>query len=295
MPMIRARVTAEETEAKRIAGILEAAFEEEAYPVSVYETVMDGPWVAEILFFDGDPEAVRAEILDKVGTDAFAAPVVTDVLEDIDWIAKGLESLTPVSAGRFVVHGSHDRDKISPYAIGIEIEAAQAFGTGHHGTTVGCLEELCRVLKRRHYKSILDLGTGSGVLAIGMAKLAHLPVLATDIDPVATAAAKANARLNEVLGLVECVTATGVDHPRIRARAPFDLVVANILARPLMALARSISLLMAKPGTLVLSGLRVADGPRVIASYRGQGFRLTHRIEHEDWLTLTFANTRTEL
>ena len=295
MPMIRARVTADELEARRIAGILEAAYEEEAYPVSVYETVMDGPWVAEILFFDGEPEAVKADILDRVGTDAFAAPVEADVLEEIDWVAKGLESLTPVTAGRFVVHGSHDRDRISPYAIGIEIEAAQAFGTGHHGTTAGCLEELCRVLKRRRYSSILDLGTGSGVLAIAMAKLAHLPVLATDIDPVATKAARENARLNEVPGLVECVTAAGVQHPRIRARAPFDLVVANILARPLMALAHPISQLMAKPGTLVLSGLRVADGPRVIAAYCDQRFRLTHRIEHDDWLTLTFANTRVEL
>ena len=295
MPMIRARVTADEIEAKRIAGILEAAFEEEAYPVSVYETVMDGPWVAEILFYDGTPDDVRAQILDRVGTDAFAAPVEADVLEEVDWVAKSLESLKPVTAGRFVVHGSHDRDRISPHAIGIEIEAAQAFGTGHHGTTAGCLEELGRVLKRRRYSSILDLGTGSGVLAIAMAKLAHLPVLATDIDPVATRAARQNARLNEVPGLVECVTATGVQHPRIRARAPFDLVVANILARPLMALAHPISQLMAKPGTLVLSGLRVADGPRVIAAYRDQRFRLTHRIEHDDWLTLTFANTRTEL
>ncbi|WP_321339225.1 50S ribosomal protein L11 methyltransferase [Breoghania sp.] len=295
MPMIRARATADELEARRIAGILEVAFEEDGYPVSVYETVMDGPWVAEVLFYDGEPEAVKAEILDKVGTDAFAAPLETDVLEEIDWVAKSLESLKPVRAGQFIVHGSHDRDKIESFDIGIEIEAAQAFGTGHHGTTAGCLEELGRLFKRHQYSSILDLGTGSGVLAIAMAKLAKARVLATDIDPIATKAAKANARLNEVPGLIECVTATGVHHSRIRARAPFDLVVANILARPLMALAHPISQLVARPGTLVLSGLRVADGPRVLASYRNQGFRLIHRLERDDWLTLTFANTPVDL
>ena len=294
MATIRARMTADEHEARRISDLLEQAFEAEGYPVSVYEKVMDGPWTAEILFFDGTPEDAAPRIAERLGADAFSASIEADVLPETDWVVKSLEGLKPVRAGRFMVYGGHDADKLPANAIGIRIEAAQAFGTGHHGTTAGCLDELGRVLTRRNYSRVLDLGTGSGVLAIGIAKLAHVPVLATDIDPVATRIAAENARLNGVQSYLEVLTATGVTHRRFAECGPFDLVVANILARPLMGLAAPIAALMDREATLVLSGLRVSDGPRVIAAYRSQGFRLVRRGVREDWLTLTLANGRAE-
>lgn len=294
MTTIRARITADEFEAKRIADLLEAAFDDEGNPVSVYEIEMDGPWTAEILFFDGAPEDAAGRIRENLGADTFTAPVEADILPPTDWVVKSLEGLKPVAAGRFVVHGSHDRDKVPANAFGIEIEAAQAFGTGHHGTTAGCLAELGRLLSRRGYERVLDLGTGSGVLAIGIAKLAHVPVLATDIDPLATRIAGENARLNGVQNYLETLTATGVTHRRFDECGPFDLVVANILARPLMRLAAPIAALMDRDATLVLSGLRVTDGPRIIATYRTQGFRLVRRAERDGWLTLTLANGRAE-
>lgn len=170
MKTIRVRITAEELEAKRIAEILERAFEEDGNPVTIYEASPDGrTWSAEILLFDMEPEEAAATVRDRVGADAFAAPLEAEELPDINWVEKSLEGLKPVRAGRFIVHGGHDRDKVVPGAIGLEIEAALAFGTGHHGTTAGCLEEIDRLLSLREYDSILDLGTGTGVLAIAAA------------------------------------------------------------------------------------------------------------------------------
>src|SRR5690606_36419126 len=157
-------------------------------------------------------------------------------LPDIDWVAHTLEALNPVRAGRFLLHGAHDRGRARPGELGIEIEAGLAFGTGHHGTTAGCLELITDVVRRERLRNALDLGTGSAVLAIALAKLARIPVLATDIDPVATEVAAGNVRLNGVDDLVECVTATGFDHPVFADRGPFDLILATILTGPLIEL-----------------------------------------------------------
>lgn len=293
MKTIRVRVVAEELEAKRISEILAQAFEEEGNPVTVYETSADGKfWSAEILLFDMEPEAARALVLDRVGSDAFAAPVEAEELPDINWVEKSLEGLKPVRAGRFLVHGSHDSDKVPPGAIGLEIEAALAFGTGHHGTTAGCLEEIDRLLSLREYDRILDLGTGTGVLAIAAALKAKQPVLATDIDPVATRTALENARMNGAGHLVSGFTANGVEDRRFAEFGPFDLVIANILARPLMKMSRSIGAQMARSATLVLSGLRLEDGPRILFAYRCQGFVLDRRREKDGWLTLTLVRGR---
>ncbi len=153
------------------------------------------------------------------------------------------------------MHGSHDRHKRRAGDLAIEIEAGLAFGTGHHGTTAGCLEMIEMVVRREHPKNALDLGTGSAVLAIALAKLAHIPVLATDIDPVATRVAAQNVRLNQVSAYVETRTAPGFDDPIFRARAPFDLIVANILARPLMRLAPDMAHSIKLGGSLILSGI----------------------------------------
>ncbi len=293
MITIRVKITAEELEAKRISEILERAFEDEGNPVTIYEDSKDGKiWSAEILLFGMETEEAAAMVRDRVGADAFAAPLEAEELPDINWVEKSLEGLKPVRAGRFLVHGSHDRDKVPGGAIGLEIEAALAFGTGHHGTTAGCLEEIDRLLSMREYNSILDLGTGTGVLAIAAALKARQQVLATDIDPIATQTALDNARLNGARHLVTGFTANGVEDRRFNLYGPFDLVIANILARPLMKMSRSICARMTPTATLVLSGLRIEDGPRILFAYGCQGFLLDRRREKDGWLTLTLVRGR---
>jgi ribosomal protein L11 methyltransferase len=205
-----------------------------------------------------------------------------------DWVAESLVGLKPVAAGRFIVHGAHDRAGIAPNRIGIEIEAALAFGTGHHGTTRGCLLALDRMCKsRRGGKAtprILDLGTGSGVLAIAAARAFRKPVLATDIDTAAVRVARANARLNRVGTLVTVATAVGVTAPAIRAQAPFDLVFANILLEPLQRLAAPLAKIVAPGGRVVLSGLLTAQANAALAAYHA--FRLERRIVLDGWTTL---------
>ena len=295
MSTIRVRITAPEIEAKRIYELLSRDFEDDGNPVTVFEASADGrEWTAEILLFDmGEAEAAEL-VKDRLGADAFAAPVEAVELEDINWVEKSLEGLSPVRAGRFFIHGSHDRAKRPLAGISIEIEAALAFGTGHHGTTAGCLIEIDRLLTRRSYERMLDLGTGTGVLAIAMARLSRQPVLATDIDPVATLTARDNAIHNLAGNLVRTATAAGVDSRIFAEAGPFDLVVANILARPLMRMAAGLSARMTSSATLVLSGLRVEDGPRILFAYGMQGFHLVRRQNRDGWLTLTLVRGRHE-
>lgn len=293
MNTIRVRIVADEREAKRFAELLEHVFEDDGNPVTVFETSEDDRlWSAEVLVFNLGADDARDLVRSRVGGDALAGKLEAEELPDINWVEKSLEGLNPVRAGRFVVHGGHDKDKVPAGAIGLEIEAALAFGTGHHGTTAGCLEEIDRLLSLREYNSILDLGTGTGVLAIAAALKARQQVLATDIDPVATRTALENARLNGAAHLVKGFTANGVEDRRFRLYGPFDLVIANILARPLMKMAKAIGSQMAQTATLVLSGLRVEDGPRILFAYRCQGFVLDRQREKDGWLTLTLVRGR---
>ncbi|WP_029058965.1 50S ribosomal protein L11 methyltransferase [Stappia stellulata] len=293
MTTIRVRITALESEAKRIYELLVRDFEDDGNPVTVFESSPDGRhWTAEILLFDMSADEAREMVRDRLGADAFAAPVEAEPLDDINWVEKSLEGLSPVRAGRFFVHGRHDRDKRPVNGISLEIEAALAFGTGHHGTTAGCLIEIDRLLSRRRYDCMLDLGTGTGVLAIAMARLARQPVLATDIDPVATRTAAENAVHNGVGRLVHAVTAAGAEARIFAEQGPFDLVVANILARPLMRMAVAVSRCMADEATLILSGLRTEDGPRILFAYGTQGFHLSRRQDRDGWLTLTLVRGR---
>lgn len=251
---------------------------------------LDGETDRIAVYFDGSPEpADIAGLTDLSGTAGAAgvpAPTVTR-LPDIDWVASSLAGLPPVRAGRFLVHGRHDRDRRSGGGeIALEIEAGQAFGTGHHGTTTGCLAAIDRVLARRTIRSAADIGTGTGVLAIAIARLARKPVVATDIDPVSVAVARDNARLNAAEGAIRFAVAAGTGHRLYRARGPFDLVVANILAGPLAAMAHDIRRIAAPGADVILSGLLPHQGRFVRAAYRNAGFRMVRDTVVDGWLTL---------
>jgi ribosomal protein L11 methyltransferase len=204
-----------------------------------------------------------------------------------DWVSASLTGLAPVRVGRFVVHGAHDRAKVKPNQIGIEIEAALAFGTGHHGTTQGCLAAIERAIKSRPPRRMLDLGTGTGVLAIAAARALKRRVVAGEIDPVAVAATIANARLNGAGNLVHAVRADGVRHGAIRAGARYDFVLANILLGPLKRLAGPVRGLLARRATVVLSGLMPEQANDARAVWCAGGLVLHRRQTIDNWVTLT--------
>jgi ribosomal protein L11 methyltransferase len=191
------------------------------------------------------------------------------------------------------VHGAHDRDRVPSHCIAIEIEAGTAFGTGHHGTTRGCLLALDALARHFRPQSVLDLGTGSGVLAIACAKLMHTRVLASDIDPRAVAVARANARLNGVGNLVTVVHAADLGAPEIRKRAPFDLVVSNILLRPLQRLAAPVAHQLGPNARVVLSGLLASQANAALGAYRAQGLVLERMFMMDGWTTLVTVRTAT--
>jgi ribosomal protein L11 methyltransferase len=289
MPQTRLHLSAEKLEAERIFELLEREFEDDGYALA--NTEIDEPaQIFEVsLYADGEDDeiaAIETRMADCLGSDGFGLGIDREILPDIDWVAKSLEGLKPVRAGRFLVHGRHDRAAARANDIAIEIEAGQAFGTGHHGTTSGCLVMLERLIRTRRPKNVLDLGTGSGVLAIAVAKLAKCPVLATDIDPVATRVAKSNARLNGEAGLIRFETAAGFSNRAFLEEGPFDLIVANILARPLMRMAPHIAAELAPGGDVVLSGILATQRQMVLAGFRAAGLFHRRTIWRDEWVTM---------
>jgi ribosomal protein L11 methyltransferase len=213
-----------------------------------------------------------------------ALKVTREVLADADWLAMALSGLPPVRAGRFFVYGVHDRGRAPVNTVNLRIEAGAAFGTGHHGTTVGCLLAYDGLLKRARFEKVLDVGAGTGVLAIAAAKTGSRLTIGTDIDPVSARIARENARVNAVG--TRFVRAHGLDHPVVAAAAPYDLVFANILAGPLVWLAKDIRRAL-KPGAVaILSGLLRAQARFVLAAYLARGFTLERRIGRDAWMTL---------
>ncbi len=262
------------------AEIAAASYEDEASPLE------PKPWIVEIYFGRSVDEAqIRALIADTMGED-LASGIVTEEIAQQDWVQRSLSGLVPVRAGRFLVHGSHDRDEVRVNDLALEIEAALAFGTGHHGTTRGCLLALDAVLKRRRPRRIVDLGTGTGVLAMAAALALKQEVFCGDLDPVAVAATRANAALNGVAPYIRPVVAAGLSHETLRRNAPYDLILANILAKPLRALAPAIAAHAAPGADLILSGLLPRDVRGILSSYGVQGFALIRRSELEGWATL---------
>ncbi|APH72757.1 50S ribosomal protein L11 methyltransferase [Aquibium oceanicum] len=286
MPQAKLSITAPRADARRIYALFEVEFEDDGYPVGITE--IDEARGIELveLYVEGDGAEEKRRADQVLAASGIDGSVEAEILPEIDWVTKSLEGLKPVRAGRFLVHGSHDRNRIRANDLAIEIEAGLAFGTGHHGTTAGCLETIERVTRQEHPRNALDLGAGSAVLAIGLAKLARIPVLATDIDAVAVEVARENIRANGVASLVDAVTATGFSHRAIAARAPYDLIVANILARPLMNLAPDMARHLAPGGSLILSGILTRQRRAVIAAYAGQQFRHVHTLVKGEWVTI---------
>jgi ribosomal protein L11 methyltransferase len=286
------RLATDEATARAIADIIVETFDPADTAAAAFEeapTTKDwkpGPWVVEVYFGAAPDEAnVRALIETVAGAGAAAAAMFGRV-DERDWVASSLEGLRPVRAGRFLVHGSHSRGAARANDLAIEIDAALAFGTGHHGSTRGCLIMLDNIARRRRPRAILDLGAGSGVLAIAAAKAFKRKIHAGDIDPVCVAAARANARQNAAARFLRPVLARGAAHRALRQGAPYDLVFANILARPLRGLAPDIARLTAPRADIVLSGLIGRDVAGVIAAYRAQGIALARRIDIDGWATL---------
>jgi ribosomal protein L11 methyltransferase len=281
----------DEQTAHRVADLAAETFPADEIAVALVD-IGAGRWRVAMHFRAAPDEKIIHALVAAAAGDAAVEALRFERVAAKDWVRESLAGLAPVTAGRFVVHGAHDRARIPLNRIGIEIEAALAFGTGHHGTTRGCLLALDRICKSRGGAParILDLGTGSGVLAIAAARALRQRVLATDIDGSAVRAARANAALNRAGSFVEVIKADGVAARRIRERAPYDLVLANILLRPLQGLAAPLTRLTAPGARVVLSGLLASQANAAIAAYRG--LALERRIDLDGWSTLVLVRRR---
>lgn len=291
MSEIRLYVTVNEQTATDVLDILSDVFGEEDFAIATTEVDEKRDiWEASVYMMADEEEMVRERMAAALAEPYPALAIEREVIPDVDWIAKSLEGLKPVRAGRFIVHGSHDRDKVRENDIAIEIDAGQAFGTGHHGTTAGCLEVIDKVLRARTVKNALDLGTGSGVLAIAVRKVRKIPVLATDIDPVAVQVARDNVRRNGIASGIRVETAPGFHSSAFREEGPFDLIIANILAKPLMKMAPELGNHLTAGGSVILSGILAAQRWKVIAAYKGAGMRHLSTIWRNGWVTMHFTN-----
>ena len=245
-----------------------------------------GTWEVAAYFTDPPDVAGLALLAEIHGARDFAV----SKLDDRDWVAQVRRELTPVEAGRFVVFGGHDAAQIGINKIGLRIEAAMAFGTGHHGTTLGCLRSLDRLRKAGFQpKKIADIGSGTGVLAMAAAKVFPSVTLASDIDPIATSTARANCKVNGLGPRVLCLTAIGFQHAKLRAVARYDLILANILANPLKMLARDMARYTRSGSRIILSGILNRQAQSVIGVYAGHGFALEHHRRIGEWTTLTMV------
>ncbi len=275
----------DERVASRVVDIITESYPSHDLAIAAFEGP-GGRWDITMHFAEPPDEGIIRALVAQTAGESSAKTIIFSAVETKDWVKASLADLVPVRAGPFVVHGQHDRDRVPLNKIGIEIEAALAFGTGHHGTTRGCLALLDLVLRQRTPKHVLDLGSGTGVLAIAAAKKLRRHILATDIDPQAVLVACDNAKLNGVGNLVQSVQATGFNSPEFKANGPFGLVLANILAKPLRNLAPGMVEHLAPSAFVILSGLLPPQANSVVAAYRGSGLKLIRRIQIDGWTSL---------
>jgi ribosomal protein L11 methyltransferase len=285
MPTFTALTTLTGKTAAEALGAAMERLEPEPTGIGVFE-VEDGSGLWEVGgYFSDRPDDTALALL---ATAMDAKPFVISELPETDWVAHVRRELAPVEAGRFFVYGSHDADKVPADSVPLLIEAAMAFGTGHHGTTLGCLRALDRLAAAGWSAArVADIGCGTAVLAMAAARIWQGEVIASDIDEVAVDVAEANLAANDMAGAVKCVEAAGFDHPELRALAPYDLIFANILKGPLVALAPDIAANLRPEGVAILSGILNEQADDVLAHYLESGHSLDHREMIGDWTTLT--------
>ncbi|WP_050603157.1 50S ribosomal protein L11 methyltransferase [Ruegeria sp. 6PALISEP08] len=284
MPTFTALTTLTGKKAAEGLGEAMERLEPEPTGVGVFE-VEDGSGLWEVGgYFTEAPDETALAVLAA----AFEAkPFVVSELPETDWVAHVRRELAPVEAGRFFVYGSHDADKLPDGRIPLLIEAAMAFGTGHHGTTLGCLKALDRLLDDGFTASkVADIGCGTAVLAMAAARVWDGDVIASDIDEVAVDVAEANLKANGMSGAVQCVEAAGFDHPDLKAHTPYDLIFANILKGPLVALSPEIAANLRPGGCAILSGILNEQADDVVSVYSQNEFNLAHKGEIGEWTTL---------
>lgn len=284
MPTFTAFTTLDDRDQAEALAELVEGLSPTPYGVGVFE-IEDGSGKWEIgSYFTEKPDGI---VLDLLAASHGAAPFVVSELPETDWVAHVRRELSPVEAGRFFVYGSHDADKVPEGRVPLLIEAAMAFGTGHHGTTLGCLTALDRLATAGvHARNTVDIGCGTAVLGMAAAKIWPEHVLASDIDPIAVETAIANVEANDLKGRVTCLEAAGFANPRLIEAAPYDLIFANILKAPLISLAPDMGRYCAKDGHIILSGILNEQADDVIAAYTPEGFNLAARDSYGDWTTL---------
>lgn len=289
MPTWTALTTLKGQDAAEALGVAMEALTPEPTGVGVFE-VEDGSGIWEVGgYFTEEPDAAGLALLSAMHN---ARDFTVSQLPEVDWVAHVRRELSPVEAGRFFVHGSHDADQVPDGKIALLIEAAMAFGTGHHGTTLGCLKALDRLVEQGFVgKNVVDIGCGTAVLAMAAARVWPNPVLASDIDQVAVDVAKANVAANNLEERVNCVEAAGFNAPALQEASPFDLVFANILKGPLIGLAPDMAKHLSTKGYAILSGILNPQADEVISVYIQNGFNLVDRTEIVDWTTLFLEKT----
>ncbi|WP_448191195.1 50S ribosomal protein L11 methyltransferase [Azospirillum sp. sgz301742] len=274
------------------AQIFADAVGDHADAVSTFELEENVTWLVEATVY-GEPDRPRLTARVAILAEALGLPEPALVIEEvpaIDWVSHSYQGFPPIRAGRYFVHGSHHEGVVPPGSIGLQVDAATAFGTGEHGSTKGCLLALDRLAKRlrlpRRMGAALDMGCGSGILALAVAKTWHVPVVAVDIDPEAVRVTLENARINRLHALIHAEGGDGYDTGIVGHNGPYQLITANILARPLARMAPRLAHELAPGGYAVLAGLLARQERHVIQAHRTQGLHLVARIPMGEWTTL---------
>ncbi|AMC12788.1 50S ribosomal protein L11 methyltransferase [Liberibacter crescens] len=295
MSEIRLYIQDKKKRVEEFFELLSCSFWESHYAISTVE-INEKSDISEIsLYVNSHEESdIRTRLVSLLQDINFNGLIHKEILPEIDWISKSISELKPIHVGRFIIHGAHDRHNvINAHNFTIEIEANQAFGTGHHETTVGCLEFIDQLTRLRTFKNALDLGTGSGILAIAIAKSAKISVFGVDSDPIAIRIAQENAVLNHVSLKTSFDVSTNFEARTFHRKSKFDLIVANILADPLIKIAPQLVRHLNPKGFVILSGILDSQCWKVIASYRREGMIYRRMILNNGWVTLLFKKKDT--